>query len=102
MRLERLVARALLLPIGVGVAALAALVTGLWGAAEAGFGHNLAEFAAATGLSVLAAALSGVDPSEISAFLGLIVSVALCVLLIPIALVAIVGEIVGTDSWLVY
>jgi hypothetical protein len=102
MRLERLVARALLLPTGVGLAAVAALVTGLWGAAEAGYGHNLAGFAAATSLSVLAAAVSGVDPSEISAFLGLIVMVALGVVLVPIALVAVIGEVLGSGSWLVY
>jgi hypothetical protein len=102
MTLERLVVRAIAMPIGVGLAAIAALVTGLWGAAQAGYGHSLAEIAAATGLSVVAAALSGTDPGTIGAFLWLIVVVGLGVLLVPIALVAVAGEILGSAAWLFY
>jgi hypothetical protein len=102
MSLGRLVARALLVPVGIALAALAALVTGLWGAAEAGYGHNLASFAGETGLSVLAAALSGIDPDEIGAFVTLLAMVALGVVLIPIALVAVIGEVLGSASFLLY
>jgi hypothetical protein len=98
----RLVLRLLLVPIGIGLAAIAAFVTGLVGAISSGYGASLAELAAATGLSLAAAAAAGADPSQIGDFVMLLVYIGLGVVFVPIILVALVGEVFGMTSWIAY
>jgi hypothetical protein len=98
----RLILRLLLVPIGIGLAAIAALVTGLVGAISSGYGASLAELAAATGLTIVAAAAAGADPGEIGDFVMLLSYVGLSVVLVPITLIALVGEVFGMTSWIAY
>ena len=100
--MTRLVVRLLIVPIGIGVAALAGIIVALSGAISAGYGENFAGFVVAVGASVLHAALTGVDPDAIGQFLGLIWLVAIGVFLAPLILIALIGELFGLTSWLVY
>jgi len=100
--MSRLVTRVLLVPIGIGFAALAALVVALAGSLASGLGESLAKFVAATGLSVVAAAVGGADPNDVATFLMLLWAVMAAILLAPITLVALAGEAFGARSWLFY
>jgi hypothetical protein len=94
--------RLVIMPIGIGFAALAAFVVGLVGALSSGHENAFAGFAAATWLSVVLAGLSGADPAELAAFLGLLWLLLVAILLVPIALVALIGELIGSTSWFAY
>jgi hypothetical protein len=98
----RFIVRLLIVPIGIGFAALAALVCGIVGAVASGLAGNFASLITFTGLSVLFAAIAGADPNDIGAFLGLLWLVMLGVLFIPIILMALIGEIFGIGSWMAY
>jgi hypothetical protein len=98
----RLVLRLLVVPIGIGLAAIAAFVTGAVGTISSGYGASLAEIVAATGLSIVAAAAAGADPSQIGDFVMLLFLVALGILFVPIALIALIGEVFGLTSWIAY
>lgn len=100
--MTRLVVRTLIVPIGIGFAAVAALITGLAGAVGWGYGASLASLVAATGASIVLAAATGADPNDIGAFLSLLVLVAFGILFLPIILVALVGEIFGIGAWMPY
>ena len=65
--MTRFIVRLMIVPIGVGFAALAALLVGIAGAIASGLAGNFASLAAFTGLTVLFAAITGVDPDEIEA-----------------------------------
>jgi hypothetical protein len=97
-----LVLRLLIVPVGIGLAALAALVVGVTGAIAWGHGASFAALAAATGLSVVLAAMTGADPDLIGDFLSVVSLVALGILIVPIAVVALAGEIFGMVSWIAY
>jgi hypothetical protein len=99
---SHLILRLFLVPIGVGFAALTALGVGLVGLLASGLGHNLANFLAAIGLSVLAAALTNVDPDDIASFIGSLSLLAIGILVVPIALVALAGEIFAISNWALY
>jgi hypothetical protein len=98
----RFVLRLLIVPIAIGFAAIAAFLVGMAGTLAWGHGESLAEFAAETGISIVVAALLGTPPDDIGAFLTLLWLVALGVLVLPIALVALTGEVFGITSWIVY
>ena len=100
--MTRLVFRALLIPIGIGLAAIAALITGLAGAIGWGYGASFASLVAATGASIVMAAAAGADPNDIGAFLHLVWLVAIGILVVPIGLVALVGETFGIAAWMPY
>ena len=100
--MTRVILRLLIVPIGIGFAAIAALVVALVGAIGWGYGASLASIAAFTGLSVVAAAATGADPQDIADFLFLLWIVSVGAFLIPIALVAVVGELFGLGSWIAY
>jgi hypothetical protein len=98
----RLVLRLLIVPIGIGFAGIAALVVGIAGAISSGYGGGLAAVAEATGLSIVMAAMTGADPSDLASFVALLWLFALGILFVPIAIVAIAGELFGVGSWLAY
>ncbi|MDQ0473825.1 hypothetical protein [Labrys wisconsinensis] len=100
--MTRFIVRLLIVPIGIGFAALAALVCAIVGTVASGLAGNFASIAAFTGLTVLAAALTGADPDDIAAFLGLVWLVMLGVLFVPIGLMALIGELFGIAAWAAY
>jgi hypothetical protein len=98
----RLILRLFLVPIGVGLAAIAGTVIGIVGAISSGYGAGLAEIAAATGLSIVAAAAAGAAPDRIGDFVMLLLMVAVGVVFVPIVLIALIGEVFGVTSWIAY
>jgi len=98
----RLILRLVMVPIGIGFAGLAAVAVGLVGAVSSGYGASLAGVVEATGLSIAVAALTGVDPSDIASFVALLWLLALGVVFVPVAIVAIAGELFGIASWFTY
>lgn len=100
--MTRLVIRLLIVPIGIGFAAIAAVIVGLVGAIVWGYGSSMASIAAATGISIIMAASTGADPNEVAAFVMLLWLVAAGMVVVPIALVAVIGEMFGLGSFIVY
>jgi hypothetical protein len=98
----RLLLRLLIVPIGIGFAVIAALVGGIAGMLTWNHDPGLAMIAAATGVSMVDFALSGGDPGKIIAFLGLLGLLILCLILIPIIIVALIGELFRIDGWTAY
>jgi len=99
---NRLVRVLLLVPLGIGLAALAALVVGIAGAVSAGWGRGFAEFLAATGLGLVVAGLNGADPSTLGGFVVFLWLFGLALLIVPIALVALALEAFAVSSWIAY
>lgn len=97
--MSRLVTRLLLIPIGIGFAALAAIIVGLSGMIASGLGGSVVRFVAVTGLSAVAVG-AGADPQDAAALLLVLWAVLAAVLLAPITIVALVGEAFGARSWL--
>jgi hypothetical protein len=100
--MTRLMTRLLIVPIGVGFAALAAMVVGLAGSIAWGFTRDFAEILTATGLSVAAAAIGGADPNDVAAFLSFIWLVLAGTLVVPIVVVALIGEASRIGAWMFY
>jgi hypothetical protein len=98
----RFILRLLIVPIGIGFAAVAAFIAGIAGMLSWGHEAGLAAIAAAMGLSVLDSAMQGGDPSEIAIFLAVLWLFLLGLILVPIAIVALAGELFGITSWMAY
>jgi hypothetical protein len=98
----RFILRLLIVPIGIGFAAVAAFIAGIAGMLTWGHEAGLAAMAAALGLSVLDSAMQGGDPSEIVTFLAILWLLLLGLTLVPITIVALAGELFGISSWMAY
>jgi hypothetical protein len=98
----RFILRLLIVPIGIGFAAVAAFIAGIAGMLSWGHEAGLAAIAAATGLSVLDSAMQGADPGAIATFLAVLWLFLLGLILVPITMVALAGELFGISSWMAY
>jgi hypothetical protein len=89
-------------PIGIGFAAVAAFLAGVAGMLSWGHEAGLAELVAATGLSMLERAMQGTDPGEIAMVLAVLWLFLIGLVLVPITIVALAGELFGVTSWMAY
>lgn len=100
--MTRFILRLLIVPIGIGFAAIAALVCALAGMLTWGYDTGLALIAAATGVSIVKAMMAGIDPSQVIAFMALLCLLMLGLLVLPVTLVALVGELFRIGTWMPY
>jgi hypothetical protein len=100
--LIRFLDRIVLVAFAIVVAAFAALVVGGMGLASRDFGEALATYAATLGLAGLAALMHGQPAEDIGALFEQTAVTLLAIWLCPVVLVALIGEIAGTRSWLFY
>jgi hypothetical protein len=98
----RLILRLLIVPIGIGFAAVAAFIAGIAGMLSWGQEAGLVGLAAATGLSIVELTTQGVDPGEIATALAMLWLFLVGLVLVPITIVALAGELFGITSWMAY
>ncbi|MBP0583281.1 hypothetical protein J8I29_28405 [Labrys sp. LIt4] len=94
--------RLVLVAFAAVLAAIAALVVGVMGLANHGFGQELTGTAELLGLKALATVIEGTPVEDIGAMIRQAATAALAIWLAPIALVAVIGETMGKTSWMFY
>lgn len=94
--------RLVVVAFAAALAAVTALVTGVMGLANHDFSQDFAGTAELFGLSALGRLLDGVPVDDIGAMIGQVATAALTIWLVPIALIAVIGEAMGKASWMFY